>query len=242
MSTGMIDIICPSCHKRNSLLKRPTKGNYGCGHCQSQLSDPFASSTLQIQPVFHSEKLVSFSVLFSISLLLCCVRSVLGSTQPLSISSASVISQPKSVPNSPIVIAKKRSLPSETTLVSQFMGSGGALTVSNGTNSDAYVKLVEPNSRTLVAAFYVKSTSSFTQEQIPDGTYKVLFVLGKGWNAQTQSFTKNKRFSKFDKLLNFTTTQMVGGIQYRVFKITLHPVPSGKAKTSGVSQKEFNSY
>jgi hypothetical protein len=125
--------------------------------------------------------------------------------------------------------------------VSQMMG-GGALTVSNGTGRDAYVKLVEPNSRTLVAAFSVKSNSSFTQEQIPDGAYRVLFVLGNGWNPQTQSFTKNKSFAKFDKLLNFTTMQMMGGIQYRVFKITLHPVRSGKAKTSGVSQKEFDSY
>jgi hypothetical protein len=153
-----------------------------------------------------------------------------------------VTSQAKTAPNAPIVLVQQRSLPSNPVLVSQAMNGGGALTVSNGTNSDAYVKLVEPNSRTLVAAFYVKSNSSFTQEQIPDGTYKVLFVLGKGWNAQTQSFTKNKSFSKFDKLLNFTTTQMIGGIQYRVFKITLHPVPSGKARTSGVSQKEFNSY
>jgi hypothetical protein len=122
------------------------------------------------------------------------------------------------------------------------MNGGGALTVSNGTNRDAYVKLIEPNSRILRAAFFVKSNSSFMQEQIPDGTYKVLFVLGNGWNAQTQAFTKNKSFAKFDKLLNFTTMQVSGGIQYRVFKITLHPVTGGKARTSRVSQKEFESY
>jgi hypothetical protein len=104
------------------------------------------------------------------------------------------------------------------------------------------VKLIEPISRTLMAAFFVKSNSSFMQEQIPDGTYKVLFVLGNGWNVQTQSFTKNKSFAKFDKLLNFTTMQVSGGIQYKVFKITLHPVTGGKARTSGVSQKEFDSY
>jgi hypothetical protein len=156
--------------------------------------------------------------------------------------SVPVTSQAKTVPNSFIVVAQKRSLPSSPILVSQAMNGGGALTVSNGTNRDAYVKLIEPSSRTLMAAFFVKSNSSFVQEQIPDGTYKVLFVLGNGWNTQTQSFTKNKSFSKFDKPLNFTTMQMVGGIQYRVFKITLHPVPSGKARTSGVSQKEFDSY
>jgi hypothetical protein len=186
--------------------------------------------------------MVSFSVLFSISLLLCCARSVLGSTQPLSMSLASIISQPKSVPNPPIALAKNRSLPSETTLISQFMGGGGALTVSNGTKQDAFVKLVNPPVRTLVASFFVKSGSTFTQNQIPDGTYKVLFVLGKGWNPTIQSFTRGKSFAKFDKPLNFATVQLGSAIRYKAFKITLHPVVGGKARTSGVSQKEFDGY
>jgi hypothetical protein len=85
MSTEMIDTICLSCHKTNLLLKQPTKGNYRCGHCQSQFSGPFASLTLRTQPVLHHRKMAGFSVLFSIGLFLCFVRSALGSTQPLSI-------------------------------------------------------------------------------------------------------------------------------------------------------------
>jgi hypothetical protein len=136
---------------------------------------------------------------------------------------------------------RRKSLPLNSTLVSQMM-SGGVLTVSNGTGREAYVKLVEQNSRALMASFFVKSNSSFTQEQIPDGTYRVLFVLGNGWNSQTRSFAKDKSFAKFNQPLNFTTLQTSGGIQYRVFKITLHPVAGGQAKTSGVSQKEFDGY
>jgi hypothetical protein len=162
-------------------------------------------------------------------------RSVLAESLSLTTSSTSAISQPKDI------FGRNRSLPSSSALVSQMMG-GGALTVSNGTGQDAYVKLVEPNSRALMTAFIVKSNSSFTQEQIPDGTYRVLFVLGNGWNSQTQSFTKNKSFAKFNQPLNFTTLQTSGGIQYRVFKVTLHPVAGGQARTSGVSQKEFDSY
>jgi hypothetical protein len=241
MPIEIIDATCLSCHKKSIILKALTKGNYRCSYCQSWLSEPLVSSVLQTQSNFKCRQLIGLSILVSVGLLTFSIRSVLADTQLLPISSMHMTSQPKTILKTPSVIALNPSLPSSPIFVSQ-MNSGGALTVSNGTNSDAYVKLVEPNSRTLVAAFYVKSTSSFTQEQIPDGTYKVLFVLGKGWNAQTQSFTKNKRFAKFDKLLNFTTTQMVGGIQYRVFKITLHPVPSGKAKTSGVSQKEFDGY
>jgi hypothetical protein len=149
--------------------------------------------------------------------------------------------QAKTVPNLPIVLAQQRSLPSDPILISQAMG-GGSLEVSNGTNRDAYVKLVEPLSHTLVTAFHVKSNSTFTVNQIPDGTYRVIFALGKNWNPKTQSFTQSKSFAKFDKPLNFTTMQLSDRIQYRVFRITLHPVAGGKARTSGVNEQEFKRY
>lgn len=120
--------------------------------------------------------------------------------------------------------------------------SGGVLKVANGTNRDAYVKLINPDSHESIAEFYVKSNSVYTLEQIPDGTYQVLFELGTGWNAQTQDFSQNKSFSKFNESLKFTTRQLGNEIQYRVFEITLHPVPNGKARTSAVSRQEISRY
>jgi hypothetical protein len=242
MLAKTINFTCSLCHKKNRSFKCSTQEAYKCDYCHNQFSNPSIVTTLPTQSTFQGGKIVGLSLLVSVGLLAFFVRSVLASNPLLPISSTSVTSESKTIPNLPSIIPINRSLPSSPVLVSQSMNGGGALTVSNGTGRDAYVKLVDPNSRTLVAAFSVKSNSSFTQERIPDGAYRVLFVLGNGWNAQTQSFSKNKSFAKFDKLLNFTTTQMTGGIQYRVFKITLHPVPRGKAKTSGVSQKEFDSY
>jgi hypothetical protein len=202
--------------------------------------DSFISSSPQTQSAWKSAKMVGFSSLVSASFLALFIPSVLAGGRLSPTSSAPVISQAKTVENIPIFIGKNRSLPSSPILLSQAMG--GALQVSNGTNSDAYVKLVEPLSRQLVGAFYVKSNSTFSLEQIPDGTYKVLFVLGNGWNPGTQSFTKNKHFAKFDKSLNFTTRQVSNGIQYSIFKITLHPVADGNASTSRVNEQEFDSY
>lgn len=156
--------------------------------------------------------------------------------------SVPVTTQTKTVTNPPFLVTRNRSLPSETTFIAQFSSSGGALTVVNGTNRDAFIKLIEPLSHTLIASFFVKSGTTYTQEQIPDGTYKVLFVLGKGWNSQTQSFSKGKSFAKFDKPLNYMTTQLGNGVQYKVFKITLHPVVGGKARTSGINEQEFSRY
>jgi hypothetical protein len=242
MPAEIIDATCPSCHRKNLLLKRLTEGIYRCDHCQSQLSNQFISSTSQTQIAMQGGKIVSLSILVSVGLLVSFVRGALGVSQSPTISSALVTSQSKAVADLPIIMAQSRSLPSETTFISQFTGSGGALTVVNGTKQDAFVKLVEPLSRTLIAAFFVKSGTTLTQEQIPDGTYRVLFVLGKGWNSQTQSFNKGKSFARFDKSLNFTTTQLGNGIQYKVFKITLHPVVGGNARTSGINEQEFSRY
>jgi hypothetical protein len=239
MPTEMIDVTCPSCHKKNPLFKQLTKETYRCDYCQWSHSDPLMSLTSQTQSALKGGKIVGFSILVSVGLLVCSMRSALGSSQSPSPSLSPATSQPKPVPNPPIVMAKNRSLP--TALVSQAMG-GGSLKISNGTSREAYVKLVEPSSHTLVGALYVKANSASTLDQIPDGTYQVLFVLGEGWKPNTQSFTKNKRFAKFDKSLNFTTVQLGNSIQYRVFQITLHPVAGGKARTSGVNEQEFNRY
>jgi hypothetical protein len=141
----------------------------------------------------------------------------------------------------PIVTSQNRSQSSIPTLISQAMG-GGTLKVSNGTNRDAYVKLIEPKFQQLVSAFFVKSNSSYTLNPVPDGTYRVIFALGKSWNPTTQSFAQSKSFAKFDKPLNFTTVQLGNEIQYKVFQITLHPVVGGKARTSGVNEQEFKRY
>jgi hypothetical protein len=163
--------------------------------------------------------------------------------QPVLFSSMPPLAEamPSSNPKATLFTAKKRSLPSHTGFISQAMG-GGTLKVSNGTNRDAYVKLIEPNFQQLVSAFLVKSNSSYTLNPIPDGTYRVLFASGKNWNPKTQSFAQSKSFAKFDKLLNFTTVQLGNEIQYKVFQITLHPVAGGKARISGVNEQEFKRY
>lgn len=160
--------------------------------------------------------------------------------QPVLFSSMPALAEAmsSSIPKTTLFTVKNRSQPSHTDLLSQAMG--GTLKVSNGTNRDAYVKLI--TGQQLASAFFVKSNSSYTLNPIPDGTYRVIFALGKNWNPKTQSFAQSKSFAKFDKPLNFTTMQLSNGIQYRVFQITLHPVLGGKATTSGVNEQEFKRY
>jgi hypothetical protein len=199
-----------------------------------------SSTTGQTHSHFKGMEIVGFIILISIILPIFSVRNALANNQSPSITATSATSRSRTLPKPSTVVTQNRSQTLSTVLISQAMG--GALTVSNGTNRDAFVKLIEPNSGILLAGFFVKSNSSYTLEQIPDGTYRVLFALGQGWNPNTQVFTKNKQFAKFNKPLAYTTTQLSNSIQYKVFKITLHPVVGGQARTSGVSEQEFNRY
>jgi hypothetical protein len=165
-----------------------------------------------------------------------------GNAQLSGSTSLPLTTQAETSPNLPFLVAKNRSLPSGTVLVPPSTKGGGAFKVINGTNQDAFIKLVNPNSPTLVAAFYVASGSNFTLQQVPDGTYQVLFVLGTNWNSKTQSFTKNKRFARFDKSLNFTTIQADNRIRYKAYQITLNPVVGGNATTNRVNEQEFRRY
>lgn len=199
-------------------------------------------STSQTQSTLQAGKIVGFSILVGLSSLTFFGRSALAGSQPLQISSIPVTSAANTVPDLLIVRAKNRSLPKNTVLVSPATNGGGSFRVSNCTNRDAYIKLVEQRYRELVAAFYVKSNSSFTLEPIPNGAYQVLFVSGTDCNAKTSSFTKSKKFAKFNKYLNFMTMRVGNEIQYRAFTITLNPVIDGNATTSRVNEQEFANY
>jgi hypothetical protein len=143
----------------------------------------------------------------------------------------------------PKAVAKNRKLPSNTVLKRPASKGRGSLKVDNGTNRDAYLKLVA--SSKLVAAFYVKANSVYTLKRIPDNNYQLLFVSGEDWDAKTRTFTRDATFTKFDEDLKFVTTRQTRGrniyIRYSVFSVTLHSVVNGDAKTSAIAEGEFNS-
>jgi hypothetical protein len=143
----------------------------------------------------------------------------------------------------PKAVTKNRKLASNTVLKRPNRKGRGSLKVSNGTNRDAYLKLVA--SSKLVAAFYVKANSDYTLKRIPDSTYQLLFVSGEDWDGKNRTFTRNTTFTKFDEDLNFVTTRETEGrtiyTRYSVFSVTLHPVANGDAPTSAINEQEFNS-
>lgn len=138
------------------------------------------------------------------------------------------------------------SLPNGTVLKSipHYLTGPGKLEIKNGTDLDAVAKLVNIDYKKSIYTVYIKANSNYRISKISDGEYELFFAHGRDWDKETKKFLVNNSCSKFEDKFNFTTEKeyQSDGIhtRYHTFKITLHPVIGGSAKTDTVSENEFN--
>ena len=118
-----------------------------------------------------------------------------------------------------------------------FWGAG-ELSINNGSDSDAILKLVNIATNKSVLTVYIKARSVYDIAKISDGNYKVLFNLGNDWNDQLKAFNQNSGYEVFEENLDFLTTNT----KYSTFSITLNPVVGGDARTSDVKPEDFGNY
>jgi hypothetical protein len=137
----------------------------------------------------------------------------------------------------PRVPMPNRRLPNGTVTTS-LTGSGrGELTVKNGPDVDAVVRLVKGGET--VASVYVRRRSAATIEGIPDGRYRVFYTGGVDWDRRLGAFTRDSRFERFDDAFPFETTWTGTGSQWRTWTITLYEVAGGQAATSRIPPAAF---
>jgi len=119
----------------------------------------------------------------------------------------------------------------------------GELTIKNGTNNDAIVKLVPSIISKSALTIYVRRNSNFTIKKIRDGNYKLYFVVGRHYDEDSLIFLQNCSFAVFEEVFRFSTTEYRIGDSlktgYSVYEITLHPVIGGTARTYAITKKEF---
>jgi hypothetical protein len=121
------------------------------------------------------------------------------------------------------------------------MGTGyGELTINNGLDSDAIVVLSKSyKPKVAWISVYVQSNDSYTIIGIPDGVYILYFSFGENWDNNSKKFTKAAIFQRFEKELEFKTTETPTEIWYDIYSVTLHPVPEGTAKTRYINETDF---
>ena len=130
------------------------------------------------------------------------------------------------------------SLPTGTMIKkrSAYLQGEGQLQISNGTSYDAVAKLIRDGASVLTV--YIKANSTYTMENISDGTYWLAFAQGTDWNATTQKFNRNAQTSAFDDTFEFETTDT----KYSGWEVTLNPVAGGTAESSSVDPAQFDQY
>ena len=140
------------------------------------------------------------------------------------------------------------SLPNGTVLNSAplYLEGLGELKIENGIDLDAVAKLVKNYPKKSIYTVYIKAKSTYKISEISDGVYDLYFAHGRDWDKESQKFLVNNSYSKFEDNFDFTTKNeyQSDGVNriYTTFKITLHPVVGGSAKTDTVSENEFSQF
>lgn len=141
-----------------------------------------------------------------------------------------------------IVAAERNGIPPTLTTPS----GAGQLTIQNGTESDALVKVVSLNGPKLWQKVLVPVGGQRKIESVPNGHFLILFALADRIDADTGELIGNPRASKFEKSLAYTTSSKLEGQSIvtttTLYSLTLHPVVGGNAKTEKISIDEFKKF
>jgi hypothetical protein len=165
---------------------------------------------------------------------------------PLSVPESAQSSQPAGSSSEDDETAPARSLPTGTMFTTPRLTGKGELTLENGTDLDAVVTVVDTSIDLAIASFYIRTGQNNTLTGVPNGSFAVLYELGRDWDSASQAFTRRRSCGRYDKLMRFSTETRVEGDwinrYYDTHTLTLHKVPGGNVTTSQISEAEFKKY
>ena len=141
-----------------------------------------------------------------------------------------------------LVAAQRNGIPP----VLETPSGAGQLTVQNGTESDALVKVVSLTGPKLWQKVLVPVGGQRKIEGVPNGHFLILFALADSIDENTEELNGNPRASKFEKSLAYTTSSKLEGKSIVTtttsYSLTLHPVVGGNAKTEKIGIDEFKKF
>jgi len=131
------------------------------------------------------------------------------------------------------------SLPTGTRIEKDLGSEGhGELSVENGTDEDAVVRLSDLSDQT-VRWFFVKSHSSDHESQVPEGVYRLLFTTGLDWIESEDCFRWRPSYSEFERTFDYREERVSDGLYYHRISVTLNPVPMGNVRTRAITREVF---
>ncbi|MCA2179020.1 hypothetical protein LDL08_22780 [Nonomuraea glycinis] len=130
-----------------------------------------------------------------------------------------------------------RRLSNGTFLRKSGLGGRSFLQIHNGGSRDAVINVMRGKSKVL--SVYVRRKAKFKINNVSDGTYRVYFTHGVDWDRKGGAFNRECSFQRFQKSVKFKTTITATQIRWTDWRITLHAITGGNARTSPVDPDDF---
>jgi hypothetical protein len=136
---------------------------------------------------------------------------------------------------------KNYNSPPTGTRIEQDVGEDGRgkLTVENGTDEDAVVRLSDATTDQTVRWFFVRAHTSAHLAHIPEGTDRLTFTTGLNWTESEDSFSWHPSYSEFERAFVYSEERDSEEVHFHSISVTLHSVPAGNVKTRAISRQEF---
>lgn len=112
-----------------------------------------------------------------------------------------------------------------------------SLEIDNGAPRDAVVSVMRGGSKAF--SVYVRKKAKFKVRGVRDGNYKIYFTHGVDWDGKSKAFTRECSFEQFQKTVKFKTTFTATQIRWHDWRITLHTISGGNARTAPVDPDDF---
>lgn len=110
----------------------------------------------------------------------------------------------------------------------------GSIRVNNGTDKDAYVKLVNRQGR-VALSFLAEAGQTAALKGIPLGSFEVMFATGSKFSRGCDSFSIRGAASKFTRRIDYRAH--TGG-----WTLSLNVLSDGNARVNSVSYDEFDKF
>lgn len=119
-------------------------------------------------------------------------------------------------------------------------GDGHRITIKNGGNGDAIVKVKDIIRGRTVSVMFVERGKQASFNNIPDGEYSIFFATGEYLDESCKKFIGNFQAKKFPGSETFRTKIEGDYIFYSDLTLTLYNVSNGNTRPQHVSDAEFD--
>jgi len=133
----------------------------------------------------------------------------------------------------------KVSRPVTGTYIKPLVEKGyGEILINNGLTKDAVVVMTKSSGATLFSV-YVRAGERFRVEGITDGTYRLFFTSGDGWDYAKKEFGRSQEYYLMEGPMPFTTRTTSKETVYTIYEVTLHLVSDGNVDRLPLNKAGF---